>query len=198
MAQPLISNSNYWKVDNTKLTRITIQPIKIQILHHIPLHKTTVTVKCTNYQFVLEMATVTGNISYSPNYTVGITHQVEPGFSPQAPYNYHSTLEPTHHTNKLSNQTRRNGSGSRTLAPANEEVPVGCDGAVEEVHHRPRVPVAHERHRHLLLIHPFPPKTLTPAARPHRHSAAAANLKRRDNPSPIKKGGDSGENWGSG
>jgi hypothetical protein len=44
--------------------------------------------------------------------------------------------------------------GPRTLAGADEEVAVGCDLAVEEVHHRPRVPVAHTRQRHLLLIHP--------------------------------------------
>jgi hypothetical protein len=38
-----------------------------------------------------------------------------------------------------------------TLAGADEEVSVRSDGAVEEVHHGPRVAVAHERDRHLLL-----------------------------------------------
>jgi hypothetical protein len=50
---------------------------------------------------------------------------------------------------------------SLTLAGADEEVTIGCDGAVEEIHHRPRVTVAHQRDRHLLLLHrldslPFP------------------------------------------
>ena len=40
---------------------------------------------------------------------------------------------------------------SLTLAGADEEVTIGCDGAVEEIHHRPWVTVAHQRYRHLLL-----------------------------------------------
>lgn len=32
---------------------------------------------------------------------------------------------------------------SLTLAGADEEVTIGCDGVVEEIHHRPRVTVAH-------------------------------------------------------
>ena len=43
---------------------------------------------------------------------------------------------------------------SLTLAGADEEVAVGRDGAVEKVHDRPGVAVAHQRHRHLLLVHP--------------------------------------------
>ena len=41
---------------------------------------------------------------------------------------------------------------SLTLAEADEEVTIGCDGAVEEIHHRSRVTVAHEWDRHLLLL----------------------------------------------
>ena len=41
---------------------------------------------------------------------------------------------------------------SLTLAGADEEVTIGCDGAVEEIHHRPQVTVAQQRDRHLLLL----------------------------------------------
>jgi hypothetical protein len=50
--------------------------------------------------------------------------------------------------------------GSLTFAGADEEVPVGRDGAVEEVHHGPRVAVAHQRDGHLLLLHRFDPAPL--------------------------------------
>ena len=51
---------------------------------------------------------------------------------------------------------------SLTLAGADEEVAVGRDRAVEEVHHGPRVAVAHERDRHLLLLHRFGPVPFHP------------------------------------
>lgn len=59
-----------------------------------------------------------------------------------------------------------------TLARADEEAAVGRDGAVEEVHHRARVAVAHERHPRLLPIHPHP------ATPDHHHP---------QNPSPTNR-----------
>ena len=77
--------------------------------------------------------------------------------------------------------------GSLTLAGADEEVAIGRDGAVEEVHHRARVSVANQRHRHLLLVHPSASASAKPnlASTPHLHRAKPKTA-RRPRPSPIK------------
>lgn len=48
---------------------------------------------------------------------------------------------------------RNKNKANLTLACADEEESIRGRRAIKQIHHRPRVPVAHERNRHLLLLH---------------------------------------------